>query len=141
MKRFKLAAMVCVVVACVSLALAGCQSGTYTPPSKEQAVSAAALGNPGTLRVGVNAQSAPLAGQTSASSHIVGIDVDVAAYLADEMGLKVEIVDVSNDPATALSEGKVDMALGVDASDESSGYWKSSPYIATGVALSTAFAR
>lgn len=135
MKRFKLAALVCVVVACVSLALAGCQSGTYEPQSKEQSVSASALGNPGTLRVGVNASSAPLAGQTSAASHIVGIDVDTAAAIADEMGLKVEIVDVSNDPATALSEGKIDMALGVDSSDDSSGFWKSKPYIQTGVAL------
>lgn len=135
MKRFKLAVLVCVVAACASLVLVGCQSETYTPPSKEQSVSATALGNPGTLRVGVNAQSAPLAGQTTSTGHIVGIDVDVAAYLADQMGLKVEIVDVSNDPATALSEGKVDIALGVDSSDDASGYWKSNPYIETGVAL------
>lgn len=98
-------------------------------------MSAAALGNPGTLRVGVNASSAPLAGQTSSSSHIVGIDVDVAAYLADQMGLKVEVVDVGNDPATALSDGKVDVVLGVDASEEGNSYWKSNPYIQTGVAL------
>lgn len=98
-------------------------------------MSAAALGTPGTLRVGVNASSAPLAGQTSSSSNIVGIDVDVAAYLADQMGLKVEIIDVGNDPATALSEGKADMVLGVDASEEGSGYWKSNIYIQTGVVL------
>ncbi len=135
MKRIKLAVLVCTVLACASLMLAGCQSQTYTPPSKEQSVPSTALGTPGTLRVGVNASSAPLAGQTSSSAHIVGIDVDVAAYLADQMGLKLEIVDVSNDPATALSQGKVDMALGVAASDEASGYWKSLPYIQTGVAL------
>ena len=135
MKRIKLAVLLCTVLACASLVLAGCQSQTYTPPSKEQSVPSTALGNPGTLRVGVNASSAPLAGQTSSSAHIVGIDVDVAAYLADQMGLKLEVIDVSNDPATALSEGKIDMALGVDAADESTGYWKSSPYIQTGVAL------
>lgn len=135
MKRIKLAVLVCTVLACASLMLAGCQSQTYTPQSKEQSVPSTALGNPGTLRVGVNASSAPLAGQTSSSAHIVGIDVDVAAYLADQMGLKLEVIDVSNDPATALSQGKIDMALGVDVSDEASGYWKSSPYIQTGVAL------
>ena len=135
MKRFKIAALACALATCACLLLAGCQSQTYTPPSKDQTVSASALGNPGTLRVGVNASSAPLAGQTSSSSHIVGIDVDVAAYLADQMGLKVEVIDVGNDPATALSSGKVDMVLGVDASDENSGYWKSNPYIQTGVVL------
>ena len=135
MKRMKVAVLACVVLACLSLVLAGCQSENYTPKSKEQTVSAAALGNPGTLRVGVNASSAPLAGQTSTSARIVGIDVDAAAYLADQMGLKVEIIDVGNDPATALAENKVDIVLGVDSSDEASGYWRSNPYIQTGVAL------
>ena len=135
MKRVKLAALACVALACAALVLAGCQSQSYTPPSKEPTVSSAALGTPGTLRVGVNASSAPLAGQTSSSSHIVGIDVDTAAYLADQMGLKLEVVDVSNEPAKALSEGKVDVVLGVDASEDTGDFWKSEPYIRTGVAL------
>ena len=88
MKRWKIGVL-CAVIACLCFALTGCQSEEYTPKSKEQAVSAAALGKDGTLRVGVNASSAPLAGQTSSSSRIVGIDVDVAAYIADQMGLEV----------------------------------------------------
>ena len=135
MKRFKVIALACVVLACAGLVLSGCQSQEYVPQGKEQSVSASALGTPGTLRVGVNAQSAPLAGQTSSTSHIVGIDVDAAAYLADQMGLKVEIIDIGNDPATALKDSKVDVVLGVDASEEASGYWKSNAYIQTGVAL------
>ena len=135
MKRLKLAALLCAAVACASLLLVGCQSQEYTPPSKEQTIPATALGTPGTLRVGVNASSAPLAGQTSSSTRIVGIDVDVAAYMADQMGLKLEVIDVSNNFAQALSEGKIDIALGVDASEEGTGYWKSAPYLQTGVAL------
>lgn len=135
MKQWKMAALTCLVVACVSLVLTGCQQQTYTPKSKDQTVSSQALGTAGTLRVGVNASSAPLAGQTSSSSRIVGIDVDVASYLADEMGLKVQIVDVGTDPSGALSEGKVDMVLGVDASETEVDYWRSDTYIKTGVAL------
>ena len=135
MKRWKIGVLVCVLVACLGFALVGCQSKEYKPEAKSQAVSATALGADGTLRVGVNASSAPLAGQTSSSSRIVGIDVDVAAYIADQLGCKVEIVDVGNDPASALSDGRVDVVLGVDASSEDAGYWKSSPYLQSGVAL------
>lgn len=135
MKRWKICAIIGLAMACATLLLAGCQSQEYTPPSKDQSVSASALGNPGTLRVGVNASSVPLAGQTSSSSKIVGIDVDAASYLADQMGLKVEIIDVGNDPAQALADNKVDVVLGVDSSEEDAGYWKSSPYLQTGVAL------
>lgn len=135
MKRWKIGALACALVACLCVALVGCQSQDYKPQAKSQTVSSTALGNPGTLRVGVNASSAPLAGQTSSSSRIVGIDVDVAAYLADQLGLSVEVVDVGTDPASALSEGRVDIALGVDASEDGAGYWKSSTYLDTGVAL------
>ena len=135
MKRTKVALLVCAVMACASLVLAGCQAENYTPPSKEQTVSDAALATPGVLRVGVNAASAPLAGKSSSSSSIVGIDADVAAFIADELGCKVELVDVGNDPVTAFGSGTIDMALGVDASEDETGYWRSDPYIQTGVAL------
>lgn len=135
MKRWGMAILACFMAACLGMALTGCQSGDYTPELKEQTVSSSALGKDGVLRVGVNASSAPLAGQTSSSSRIVGIDVDVAAYLADQIGTKVEIVDVGNDPVSALSEGNVDVVLGVDASEGEAEYWRSDAYLATGVAL------
>ena len=135
MKRWKIGALVCAIVACACLALTGCQPQSYTPPDKEPTVSASALGQPGTLRVGVNAASAPLAGQTASSARIVGIDVDVAAYLADQLGCKVEVIDVGTDPEAALSEKRVDMVLGVDASETDTNYWKSESYIDTSVAL------
>ncbi|MBQ9004599.1 MAG: transporter substrate-binding domain-containing protein, partial [Eggerthellaceae bacterium] len=135
MKRWKIVALTCMVVACMGLVLTGCQSGTYTPEAKTQTIANSALGKAGTLRVGVNASSAPLAGQTSSSSRIVGIDADVAAYLADELGVKVEITDVGSDAAKALKEGNVDIVLGVDSSDNEADYWRSASYIQTGVAL------
>lgn len=135
MKRIRVAMLVCAVSICAIFALAGCQSQSYTPKEKEQTVPASALVQNGTLKVGVNAGSPPLAGKTSSSSRIVGIDVDVAAYLADELGCKVEIVDVGNDPVAALQDKKVDVVLGVDTADEDSHYWKSSSYLVTGVAL------
>ena len=135
MKRWKLVTLACVVMACLSIVLAGCQSQQYTPADKNQVVSSSALSKDGVLRVGVNASSAPLAGQTASSSRIVGIDVDAAAYLADELGLNVEIVDVGTDPAAALQDKRVDIAMGIDLSDDSTGFWRSAAYLNTGVAL------
>ena len=135
MKRWKIVALTCAVVACLSAGLVGCQSSAYKPEAKSQTVPSSALGQTGTLRVGVNASSAPLAGKTSSSSHIVGIDADVAAYLADELGLKVELVDVGSDPSSALNDKKVDIVLGVDNSDSEADFWRSSAYLQTGVAL------
>ena len=135
MKRWKIGALVCAIVACACLVLAGCQTQSYTPQAKEPTVSASALGQPGTLRVGVNSASAPLAGQTASSARIVGIDVDVAAYLADQLGCKVEIVDVGTEPEKALKNKTVDIVLGVDASDTDTNFWKSETYLDTSVAL------
>ena len=135
MKRWKIGVLVCAIVACACLVLAGCQPQSYTPDAKEPTVSASALGQPGTLRVGVNSASAPLAGQTASSARIVGIDVDVAAYLADQLGCKVEIVDVGTEPEKALKNKTVDIVLGVDASDTDTNFWKSETYLDTSVAL------
>ena len=138
MKRWKMVTVACVVVACLGFVLTGCQTQKYEPADKNQVVSSSALGKDGVLRVGVNAASAPLAGQTSSSSRIVGIDVDAAAYLADELGLDLEIVDVGTDPASALKDNKVDIVMGVDESEEGSGFWRSPSYLSTGVALFSA---
>ncbi|MBO4352664.1 MAG: transporter substrate-binding domain-containing protein [Eggerthellaceae bacterium] len=135
MKRWITAVLACLVAGCMGLMLAGCSSQSYTPPAKQQTVSTAALGKAGTLRVGVNASSAPLAGQTANSVRIVGIDVDIAAYLADQLGVKVEVIDVGTDPAGALSSNKVDVVLGVENSDTTASYWRSAAYIESGVAL------
>ena len=116
-------------------ALVGCAPGQpYEQPTLTPTVSDTALVNPGTLTVGVNTENAPLAGQPSPSMRIVGIDVDVAAALADSLGLSLTVVDVGPDYETALSQKQVDMVMGVDKSDAYS-FWTSEAYLSTGIAL------
>lgn len=132
-KRCVKVAACCMVALCMAAALAGCTSDeTYTPESKSPTVSTPTIGQDGVLRVGVNTSNPPLAGQ---STKIVGIDVDLAAAVADELGLKIEIVDVGSNPASALENGTVDIAMGVDATNTDASMWKSDPYLPTGVAL------
>lgn len=139
MKRYKTLASCCMAVACMAALLAvltGCSSQqSYTPPEKAATLSSPTIGKDGTLRVGVNTDNQPLAGQPESSSKIVGIDVDVAAALADSFGLKLEIVDVGSDAESALKEGTVDIVMGIDKSDSSTSFWKSDAYLPTAVAL------
>lgn len=125
--------VVCMASA-MALPLAGCGSGEeYTPQLGEPKLSSPAIGQNGTLRVGVNTNNSPLAGKSG--DKIIGIDVDIAAALADELGLHVEIVDVGGDASGAIDDGKVDIALGIDSTSTQPGYWTSSQYLPTGVAL------
>ena len=131
MKRLGIAVL-CAALLCLSAVLAGCSSGdTYKPELKESTLSSSALGEEGVLRVGVNTSNPPLAGQTT---DIVGIDVDVAASIADELGLKLQVVDVKNDAADALEKGEIDIAMGIESSNEDK-VWRSENYLTTGVAL------
>ena len=114
--------------------LAGCTgSGTYQPELKSAEVAPPVIGEEGTLRVGVNTENPPLAGM--GSGKIIGIDVDIAAALADELGLKLSVVDVGSDPAGALANGTVDVVLGIDDSASDGDFWRSASYLPTGIAL------
>ncbi|WP_298626621.1 transporter substrate-binding domain-containing protein [uncultured Senegalimassilia sp.] len=136
LKRFAACCAAAVCCAAMLLLATGCQQQqeSYTPPEATPAVSKPVIGQEGVLRVGVNANNAPLAGQPSSSTKIVGIDVDMAAALADQLGLKLEVVDVSTDAAGALTSGKVDVVMGVNKSDSPS-FWTSDTYLPTAVAL------
>ncbi len=139
MKNFKRAiSRVVVLVSLLALGvfLAGCaEQTTYTPPEQTPTIASPAISEDGILRVGVNTASAPLAGVVSDNSEIVGIDVDIAAALADSLGLKLEVVDVGTDLEAALTSKQVDIVMGVDKSDTSVGFWTSEIYIPTSVAL------
>lgn len=131
--RLALAAMAA-ALACMAFMLCGCNgSNNYQPPLKEATVAPPIVGEEGTLRVGVNTENPPLAGM--GSGKIIGIDVDIAAALADQLGLKVSIVDVGGDAASFIADGKVDVVLGIDASNAESDYWVSPSYLPTGIAL------
>ncbi|MCI8469228.1 MAG: amino acid ABC transporter substrate-binding protein [Eggerthellaceae bacterium] len=119
-------------LACLALVLGGCSSSNYQPELKEPVVAAPTIGQDGTLRVGVDTTNPPLAGM--GTDKIIGIDVDIAAAMADQLGLKLSIVDVGSDPETALAEGKVDIVMGIDQSEAGGDFWLSEAYLPTGVA-------
>ena len=135
-KRFR-KAILCVAIGCVmafAVALTGCSSdSTYEPESKTPQVQSPTIKENGVLRVGVNTGRAPLAGMSG--NKIVGIDVDVAAAIADSLGLKLSIVDTGSDPEGALKDGSVDIVLGIDKSSSDGSFWKSDSYLPTGIAL------
>lgn len=115
-------------------ALSACSSGQeYTPALEPATLSTPAIGQAGVLRVGVNTDKSPLAGL--GNDKIIGIDVDIAAAMADDMGLKLEVVDVGSDAQKAIADDKVDVVLGVDSSETQTDMWTSENYIPTGVSL------
>lgn len=121
-------------LACMTLMLAGCSSSnSYQPELKSAQVSSPVIGEDGTLRVGVNTENPPLAGM--GSGKIIGIDVDIASAIADQLGLKISIVDVGSDPASAIADKKVDVVMGIDAANAEGSYWTSPSYLPTGIAV------
>ena len=135
MRKRLLAIALCVATAACMIGLTACQSGqtsTYTPQKKDALVAPPAIGVADTLRVGVDTTNPPMAGQTT---RIVGIDVDLAAALADELGLKLEVVDVGSSALTSLQNGTVDLVMGLSSTNTDSAIWKSSAYMQTGTVL------
>lgn len=133
MNRVLKLALCCVAAFGLLFSLAGCSSQSYTPPTKTAVVDTPTIGVSKTLRVGVNTANAPFASQVS--GHIVGLDVDVAAAIADEMGLDLQIIDVGSDPQSAIASGEVDVVMGIDSSETGLSCWLSDPYVETSVAL------
>lgn len=88
----------------------------------------------GTLTVGVNANKSPYGG-TNANGETIGFDVDVAATLADELGCKVKIVDVSTDGKNAVSDGTVDVAMSAMKSGTNKDLSYTNAYINDGTSL------
>lgn len=117
----------------VSFSLAGCTQNTNPPSLPDPKLSSPNIITEGTLTVGVNTSLSPLAGM--GNNKIIGIDVDIAAALADYLGLKLQIIDTGSSPASALSGNTVDIALGVDSTDTPKGARLTESYIDTGVAL------
>ena len=119
---------------CLALALAGCTQSTYRGKTLSPTVSTPTIGQSGTLRVGVDTTGgAPFV--VSSNGTTTGLDVDMAAALAEQLGLKLEIVDVEGNAASALSAGTVDIVMTQSSSEKNSNMWLSDPYIETGVAL------
>lgn len=133
MKRAVKAILAMCLASVMVFALSGCSSNSYTPSLKDSTIDSSALVTEGTLTVGVNASNAPFAFQQDGK--IVGLDVDVAAALADQMGLKLQITDVGSDPNTAIKNGTVDIVMGIQKTDTSVDAWLSDAYLSTATAL------
>lgn len=133
MKRSALAIITFALTICMGLMLCGCAGNTYTPSKKTSTVDSSALGKSGTLRVGVDSSNAPFASQSNGK--IIGLDVDIAAALADEMGLNLEIVDVGTDADGSIKKGTVDVVMSIDKTDTSLSCWMSDIYTQSCVAL------
>jgi len=133
MKRF-IVLFVCVVLglSCLTV-VSGCSSETYTPKSKTPKISTPVIGKAGVLRVGVDANNSPFAGKPD--DKIIGLNVDIAAVLADELGLKLQVVDIGTNPDKALEDGIVDIVIGVDKNDTALNCWRSEAYIQSSVAV------
>lgn len=122
------------LAAALAFALGGCSSqDEYVPPLGDPQITPPAIGQEGVLRVGVNTEKSPLAGR--GSEKIIGIDVDIAAALADQLGLKVQIEDIGTDAGKALEEGTVDIVMGQETAEEDDAIWHSPQYLPTGVVL------
>lgn len=114
-----------VVIACLALAfgLSACQSDTTSSSSQTQQtpkVDTPTIGESGVLRVGVDtSDNSPYAAVSS--GEVVGVDVDAAAAIADDLGLKLELVEVdSTEAATALNDGTIDVMMGMSSSSATS---------------------
>lgn len=133
-KRLGTLVLGCMLAFGTVFALTGCATQDYVPKEKSPAVSSDVLIEAGVLHVGVTAENnTPFAGQ--ASGKIVGLDVDIAAALADNLGLKLEIVDVGTDVDAALANKQVDIVMGVDKTSTQVACWRSDVYVESAVAL------
>lgn len=137
------------VAASAAVALCGCDLGsvraqlmpTSVADAREQLLSArparvadSALVTPGTLTVGLNdaTTSAPLV-ITGESGQVSGVEVDLAAAIAQELGLKVAYVSVG-DPASAVGTS-CDIVLGVKSTSKGSSYSVSGAYAESATAF------
>lgn len=108
MKPFRAVAALLVVV--LAFGLIGCEPKAEEPelvPVVEPPV----IGDAGVLKVGVDLSYPPFAGTDEGVN--AGIDIDVAAAIAERLGLRLEVVDVKPSAmASALGDGTVDVMLG-----------------------------
>jgi polar amino acid transport system substrate-binding protein len=107
-------AAVLVAVLLALLTATGCTKAAET--KIEPKVTPPAIKEAGVLKVGVDLSYPPFAGTDSGKQ--VGLDIDAASALAEQLGLTLSLVDVKpSDAATALAAGKVDVVFSVPFSE------------------------
>ncbi len=133
--RGLVAAVMCVMCCVAGLALSGCQQLPSQPEAQSSStLNSSATVSSGTLTVGVNASKSPYGG-TNSAGEVVGLDVDLAAALADQLGLKVKVVDVKDEGAKKLEAKEIDVALGLVKTGNNDALAYSKAYLNDGSAL------
>jgi polar amino acid transport system substrate-binding protein len=96
---------------------AGCAAEKPAEPFVEPKVSPPAITEVGVLAVGVDLELPPFAGVDKGRE--AGLDIDVAAALATELGLDLRLVQVApSEATTALADGTVDIVMSMPLSEE-----------------------
>ncbi len=99
-----------ILSAMLVVSIAGC-GGAKKQTALKPTIAPPVIAKAGVLRAGVDLSYPPFAGEDKGQK--VGIDIDVAAALAERLGLTLEIVDVKPAAAgAALDRKQVDVALG-----------------------------
>lgn len=123
------------------LPLSGCSGLCFTSygdafSSRQNALrsslSSTATLTPGTLKVGYMEKAGAPQYEDDADGEPSGLDIDVAQAVADELGLKVELIPVTS--TTSSSAKSLDMLMGVTPST-ANGLTVVSSYMETGVGL------
>jgi polar amino acid transport system substrate-binding protein len=97
------------IVVAAAVALSGCL-GTLPTTKVTPKVKPPAIGKAGVLRAAIDLSYPPFGG--TAKETKAGLDVDVASAVADQLGLKLEIVDAKPDAgAKLLNDRKADVML------------------------------
>ncbi|KAF1296822.1 amino acid ABC transporter substrate-binding protein [Enterococcus sp. JM4C] len=115
-----------ILTAMMVITLTACGSGEKKTASSESAKTETnqleAIKKAGVLKVGTSADFAPFEfhKMVDGKDEIVGADVDMVNKIAEELGVKVEFMDMEFSAVlTALQQGKVDVAIsGISATEE-----------------------
>lgn len=133
-RLFLISSVVALAAAC--FALCGCSADKGDPNvTLNPTVSSPTIIQDGVLSVGVDTTYAPFA--IESEGQIVGIDVDVAAAVADQLGLELKLVDLAGQNANdALANNEVDIVMNLErlAGSKTSAL-KAAAYIYDGPAL------
>ena len=141
MKRWSqvLKVLLIVVLLVASQSLSACFgpgiSGGLT--LKQPTTSPPTIGKAGSLRVGIDTSNAPFS--YTSEGKIYGIDIDIAAAIAEEMGLKLEIVETrGQDVNVMLKDGIIDLVMGLHGERAASfSEVRVGPYLQDGPAIFT----
>ncbi len=96
----------------LTLGLSACNEASVSESSQSISpqISTPAIAQDGVLRVGVDFQNAPFSVQ--ANGKVQGLEADLALAVAEQLGLKVEFVDVGKDGgAQEIANGQIDIAM------------------------------